>query len=1079
MAESLGDAILVLDADQSPLDRKLVAAETATQARLQATAARMQRVGDGMVATGGRLTRGLTLPAIAAGAAIGLTGAKFETEMQKIVGLVGVSQDQVNEWSDQLLELGPKVGKSPQELAEALFFVASAGFEGQAAIDVLTQSAKASSAGLGETKTIADAVTSAINAYGAENLSATEATDILTAAVKEGKLEASALAPQLGRLLPIASELGVGFDEVAGFLASMSRTGLDASTAASALQAIMGKGIKTSQQARDTLEQYGLSAEGIRESIDDKGLLGTLRMLRDTFGDNQEAMGLVFEDVQALSGVLNVLGQDSKTVDEIMQGTANAAGMTEAAFAAMAESAWFKGQQALSQFKASMIEMSNALGPILLPALAAATTAVAGVAGAFSGLPGPAQTAVLGVVAFVAATGPMIAIAGRVVQAMGLIVAATIRVRGVIQGLAFAIGSNPLGALIVGLGAAVAAFGLFTGSQEQAKVSAEETAAAIRSQTAALRELEGAERSARGERLAAKEAALAVKDAEARLRDLRNSGDATARQVKQAEIDLKQARIASKDATARANGAEEDRRATLQAGAQEAIKTHQIAQQRVQDLAAEVDELIVAREMGQKYGASQADLSKINTALAQKTTLYEAAVQSAARSNSEARQHFKKLGIDMKDLGVIAEGAGVSVGQKFPKGVRSGGQEARQAGRELGDKTANGLNSAEGQSEQAGSRHGSAFSGGVGSKSKAASGAGRKLGASAASGASTADGRPAGEAFGQGFADGIRSWTDVAAAAAAAVAQAASAAAKRNLKVRSPSRVMYGVGENFGEGFADGIDDSKPRAVRAVQRFMDAVGDEVEKGLARLSLATSKIGEELSILETLGGLAISPGGTELTEAERQAQVAMLRDLLAAQKAERSAAVRDIKRESKRLEALDKDRKKLAGKLAAMRERRKGMKAGDNRDDLDKKIAQAEKKLNRLDAKRDKAKAAISDLRDLVVELQGLTGKGGAIFETLTALADLNAIDWESLLATIKKGGKSLDKATHKKGQNALAAATAVPAARMAATGTGAQVGLRDFTFSPSIYIGNEKLDGQIDYRIDEHDRAESSLVAAR
>jgi hypothetical protein len=75
---------------------------------------------------------------------------------------------------------------------------------------------KAAAVGLGETKTIADLATSAMNAYGSDTLSASAATDILATAVREGKLEASELAGSMGGVIPIASNLGVEFHEVAG-----------------------------------------------------------------------------------------------------------------------------------------------------------------------------------------------------------------------------------------------------------------------------------------------------------------------------------------------------------------------------------------------------------------------------------------------------------------------------------------------------------------------------------------------------------------------------------------------------------------------------------------------------------------------------------------------------------------------------------------------------------------------------------------------------------------------------------------------------------------------------------------------
>ena len=118
----------------------------------------------------------ITLPIAMAGKAVIKTAEDFQYSMQKIVGLVGISQDQVDKWSKALMEMGPRVSKSPEELAEALYFVTSGGYKTSQALGIVEISAKAAAAGLGETKDVADFVTSAMNAYKASNLSASTAT---------------------------------------------------------------------------------------------------------------------------------------------------------------------------------------------------------------------------------------------------------------------------------------------------------------------------------------------------------------------------------------------------------------------------------------------------------------------------------------------------------------------------------------------------------------------------------------------------------------------------------------------------------------------------------------------------------------------------------------------------------------------------------------------------------------------------------------------------------------------------------------------------------------------------------------
>ena len=173
--------------DSSKLNNALSSASS----KLQAFGSKMQSVGRSM-------STKLTLPIVAAGAAATKLALDFDKSMTQIESLVGIAADKVSEMGETAKKMATDTGRSANEAAEALFFITSAGLRGADATDTLSASLKAAAVGLGETKTIADLATSAMNAYGVENLNATSATDILVASVREGKLEASELAGAIG-----------------------------------------------------------------------------------------------------------------------------------------------------------------------------------------------------------------------------------------------------------------------------------------------------------------------------------------------------------------------------------------------------------------------------------------------------------------------------------------------------------------------------------------------------------------------------------------------------------------------------------------------------------------------------------------------------------------------------------------------------------------------------------------------------------------------------------------------------------------------------------------------------------------
>lgn len=410
---------------------------------LTSLSTRMRRVGDSMTHTGRRLTTAVTLPILAAGAASVKMATDFDREMGKIGGLVGVSQKQLGEWSGQVVDMATQFGKSGNEAAEALFFITSAGLEGSDAMDALEVSLKASAVGLGETKVVADLVTSSMNAYKGEGLTAADATDILTAAVREGKLESDALAGSMGRILPIAASMGVGLDEVGAAMAAMSRTGTDAETATTQLRAILTSILKPASQSEEALKEMGLSSKGLQDQLEKEGLLSVLQTLDERFDGNRATMAKVFPNVRALSGFMDLMGQNAGSTEEIFGELENSTGALGDAFGVVAETDAFKMEKALATIK----NLGLQIGQILLPIIGDIAEKANPLIEKFGNLDGRTQKVIVGIAGIAAAAGPLLIVTGSLVKAFG-----TLAGSGAMGAI---ISKSPLAALgIAGIGIA-------------------------------------------------------------------------------------------------------------------------------------------------------------------------------------------------------------------------------------------------------------------------------------------------------------------------------------------------------------------------------------------------------------------------------------------------------------------------------------------------------------------------------------------------------------------------------------------------------------------------------------------------
>jgi TP901 family phage tail tape measure protein len=311
--------------------------------------------------------------AAAAVTAVGVASIKeftqFETTFSRIQGLVGLTADEVAELEKAARELGPEFGKSGNEAADALFFITSAGLRGASAVDVLEASLKGSAIGLGSVSDIANAATAAMNTYGESNLSGTEAVDTLAEAVRLGQFAPEELAGALGRVIPISQELGVSCQETAGLIAGLTRGGLSASEAVTGIRGAMQAVLKPTGESAAMLEEYGFSAEGVRDSIEQDGLLATFGRLREAFGDNDEDFTRLIGSQEGLNAILALTGENSETYTGIVAEMTDGIGILDEAMALTSDTAQFKFDQAINTAKDSLITIGGELAERLLPYL--------------------------------------------------------------------------------------------------------------------------------------------------------------------------------------------------------------------------------------------------------------------------------------------------------------------------------------------------------------------------------------------------------------------------------------------------------------------------------------------------------------------------------------------------------------------------------------------------------------------------------------------------------------------------------------------------------------------------------------
>lgn len=340
----------------------------ASVSRVNRAAARgvapLTRFGKSMDRTGTMLTRRLSLPLLVAGGFAVKMSLDFDKSLRKIIGLVGISSKTVMGWKDDMRSLSRDTGVDLDQIAEGMFFVTSAGFRGAAAMRVLRASALASAAGLGDVHTVADAVTSAVNAYGESVLSASHATDALVAGVRLGKMPVDALAGAVGQVLPVASAVGVSFQELVAISAGVSRIGGNVNRTMTGMRFLLTALVKPSSQAAKVLKSVGISGTQLMDSIKKRGLLATLQDLRSRLSlpDFLKVTG----GARGLGIALNSTGRNAGTFNDIFKQTMDSTGATGKAFDAISKGPGFKLHKAINNLKVSLEEFGDTLTPLVI-----------------------------------------------------------------------------------------------------------------------------------------------------------------------------------------------------------------------------------------------------------------------------------------------------------------------------------------------------------------------------------------------------------------------------------------------------------------------------------------------------------------------------------------------------------------------------------------------------------------------------------------------------------------------------------------------------------------------------------------
>ncbi len=305
----------------------------------------------------------------AAGAAIAIgvkavkAAASFEAKMADVSTLVDINVESMDEMSDAVLRLSTTLPVSADELATALYQVRSAGVSAADAMDVLEASAKLAIAGLGTTEEAVDLVTSSLNSFAAENLTADKAADILFKTVKAGKTTVGELAQAFGMVAPMAASMKVRFDELQAATAALTVTGMKTSVAQTQIRASLTSLIKPTKEMGELFDI--LEVETAQLGIAQWGLVGFFGKLTEAADGNQEMLAKAFGSVEALNAVLALTGPQGEAFKETLEGMRDGTSLLDEAVQKQTDTFDAQYKMLTNYLNVALIKLGNEILPVI------------------------------------------------------------------------------------------------------------------------------------------------------------------------------------------------------------------------------------------------------------------------------------------------------------------------------------------------------------------------------------------------------------------------------------------------------------------------------------------------------------------------------------------------------------------------------------------------------------------------------------------------------------------------------------------------------------------------------------------
>lgn len=272
------------------------------------------------------------------------TGMDFESQMSKVQAISGATATEVEALTAKAKEMGATTKFSATESAQALEYMAMAGWKTDQMIGGLPGIMNLAAASGEDLAEVSDIVTDALTAFGLKASDSAHFADVLAKASSSSNTNVSLMGNTFQYVAPVAGALGYSIEDTAVAIGLMANAGIKGEKAGTALRGALTNLAKPSDTVAAYMDALNVSLTDAQGNV--KPLSALMVDLRQKFAGLTDAQKAEYAagiaGKEAMSGLLAIVNASDADFNNLTQAIANSDGTAQSMAQTMQDN--LKGQ---------------------------------------------------------------------------------------------------------------------------------------------------------------------------------------------------------------------------------------------------------------------------------------------------------------------------------------------------------------------------------------------------------------------------------------------------------------------------------------------------------------------------------------------------------------------------------------------------------------------------------------------------------------------------------------------------------------------------------------------------------------